>query len=331
MNKEIESYLTWIRTVRRYSTRTVDIYRGSLELFSEFVTGGEVGSSAGGEIPDSLTAPVIRSYEVWLMEEKKMSARTVGLHISVLSGFCKYLMKDGTIGSNPVRSVKRPKTEKRLPQFYRKEAMEAYFAETEVFASEDLIKAESEAGVKDRNLYERRLRRLIISILYSTGIRRSELIGLRTGDIDFSRKTAKIRGKGDKMREIPLVASLCKEISLYLHAVEAMFGERRGPDSPLLLTPTGRPLYPVYADKAVKTELGQVKGITGQKSPHVLRHTLATELLDEETDLNSIKELLGHSSLAATQVYTHNSIAKLKKVYESAHPRASKNGGKNGD
>ena len=109
-----------------------------------------------------------------------------------------------------------------------------------------------------------------------------------------------------------------------------MEGRGRSADEPLLVTPKGAKLYPVYIDRAIKSELGQVGSITGRKSPHVLRHTLATELLNEGTDLNAIKELLGHSSLAATQVYTHNSVEKLKKVYNNAHPRA-KSGGKNGD
>ena len=117
---------------------------------------------------------------------------------------------------------------------------------------------------------------------------------------------------------------------LYLEAVEAMVGGKRSLKEPLLITESGRKLYPVYVDRAVKSELAGVQGLTGRKSPHVLRHSLATNLLDNEADLNSIKELLGHSSLAATQVYTHNSVAKLKAIYESAHPRA-KSGGKNGD
>ena len=131
------------------------------------------------------------------------------------------------------------------------------------------------------------------------------------------------------MREIPLVGSLCEEILLYLQSVETMTGVQATPGRALLLTAKGRPLYPVYVDRAIKSELAQVGSISGRKSPHVLRHTLATELLDNGTDLNSIKELLGHASLAATQVYTHNSIEKLKSVYKTAHPRA-KSGGNNG-
>ena len=127
-----------------------------------------------------------------------------------------------------------------------------------------------------------------------------------------------------------MITSLCEELLLYLKAVEAMNAGNRSLTEPLLITYSGRRLYPVYLDRVIKSELAGVEGITGRKSPHALRHSLATELLNRGTDLNSIKELLGHSSLAATQVYTHNSIAKLKSIYESAHPRA-KNGGKNGD
>ena len=172
--------------------------------------------------------------------------------------------------------------------------------------------------------------RLIISMLYSLGLRRAELIGLNIGDIDFGRNVVKVRGKGDKMREIPLIASLSEEILLYLKAVETMCGGKRSLKEPLLVTYKGSRLYPAYVDRAVKSGLKGQKGITGRKSPHVLRHSLATELMNDGTDIFSIKEMLGHSSLATTQIYTHSSIAQLKHSYEQAHPRA-KNGGKNGD
>ena len=132
------------------------------------------------------------------------------------------------------------------------------------------------------------------------------------------------------MREIPLQDSLSEEILLYLKAVEVMCGGQRSLTEPLFITYTGRRLYPGYVDKVIKSELSGVKGITGRKSPHVLRHSLATELMNGNADLNSVKELLGHSSLAATQVYTHSSVARLKDIYKQAHPRA-KNGGKYGD
>ena len=320
-----EDYIAYIGSVRRYSDRTQAIYTEVLERFREFS-----GAASDEDFLDCLKPSLIRSYEVFLLDGKSLDPRTVNLHLSVLSGFCKWLMKERRLDSDPVRSVSRPKMEKRLPVFYREESMKEYFTSTASDASEenlDLIRGKDKVSL---DIYSRRLNRLIVSILYSTGMRRSELISLRVGDVDFSRRVAKVRGKGDKMREIPLVPSLCKEISLYLKSVELTEGCSRCAGDPLLVTGKGGKLYPVFVDRVIKSELGQVGSITGRKSPHVLRHSLATELLNEGADLNSIKELLGHSSLAATQVYTHNSVEKLKKVYVNAHPRA-KSGGKNGD
>lgn len=317
----IDEYITYVKEVRRYSPRTCELYSDILKEFSEF---------CDREILESLTPSMIRSYEVYLLDSQKEDTRTVNLHLSVLSGFCKFLMKNGHLKSNPARVVSRPKVEKRLPVFYREESMKEYFDRTEHDASEETLSLITGDDKVSKQLYSRRLSRLIVSMLYSTGMRRSELIGLSIGNVDFSRKVMKVRGKGDKTREIPLVPSLCNEISLYLQSVETIEGRARSATDPLLVTVTGSKLYPVFVDRVIKSELGQVGSITGRKSPHVLRHSLATELLNEGADLNSIKELLGHSSLAATQVYTHNSVEKLKKVYLTAHPRA-KSGGKNGD
>ena len=317
----IDEYITYVTSVRRYSPRTAQIY-------SEIL--GEFASFAGDDLIGSLTPSVIRSYEVHLMDSRKLDPKTVNLHLSVLSGFCRFLMKDGRLKSNPAKMVSRPKMEKRLPVFYREESMEEYFSSTDCDASEENLELIKGNDRLSSQIYSRRLGRMIVSLLYSTGIRRSELIGLTIGSVDFSRRTMRVRGKGDKIREIPLVPSLCEEISLYLQSVESMEGRKRSASEPLLVTAKGAKLYPMFVDRTIKSELGQVGSITGRKSPHVLRHSLATELLNEGADLNSIKELLGHSSLAATQVYTHNSIEKLKNVYLNAHPRA-KSGGKNGD
>ena len=304
----IGDYISYIKDIRRYSARTQAIYSDALKVFVE-----DCGAATDEELLKSLTPQIIRSHEVYLLEKREDSPRTVRLHLSVLSGFCRYLMK-----------------EKRLPVFYREESMNEYFAATDCDASEENLALITGNDKASEAAYSRRLERLIVSMLYSTGMRRAELIGLRVGDVDFSRRTMTVRGKGDKVREIPLVSSLCKEISLYLQAVETMVGRERSASEPLAVTGKGLKLYPVFIDRAIKRALGRVGSITGRKSPHVLRHSLATELLDEGADLNSIKELLGHSSLAATQVYTHNTIEKLKKVYVNAHPRA-KSGGKNGD
>ena len=160
-------------------------------------------------------------------------------------------------------------------------------------------------------------------------MRRSEIVGLRRSDFDPGRKVFTVLGKGDKMREIPVPASVCQEILLYLERIRKEF-----PDVPeggrFFLTDAGQPIYPELVNETVHEELDGVEGFTGRKSPHVLRHSLATHLLNNGADLNSIKEILGHSSLAATQVYTHNSFEQLKDTYLTAHPRA-KNGGKNED
>ncbi|MBQ7750503.1 MAG: tyrosine-type recombinase/integrase [Bacteroidales bacterium] len=309
----VEGYIVYVETVRRYSPRTVAIYRSVLEDFSSFV--GE------GEVLPSMIPAVIRDYEVSL-SERGLSARTVNQHLSVLSGFSRYLVREGLIESNPVSTVPRPKNASRLPVFFHREAIEAYMKDTEFLITEP-------ETFMDGKYYERRLKRLIISILFSTGIRRAELISLDLNSFNPSRGVLRVVGKGNKMREIPLIPSLSHEISLYLQSTAATSAGTEGLDRPLLVTPRGGRLYPVYVDRTVKSELSGY-GITGRKSPHVLRHTLATELLEEGADLYAIKEMLGHSSLAATQVYTHTSVERLKTVYENAHPRA-KNGGNHGN
>ena len=325
----VAKYIGYIRDIRRYSGRTVALYG---DVLADFVRcAGEGRDMTDQEIVAAMRVPVLRGYVVDMVE-RELSAKTVSLHMSVLSGFCRYLMMNDLLASNPVKLVSKPKIEKRLPVFYRKEAMEDYFERTSWLMDRRefdffLSNIDTESG---KELYDARIARLIISMLYSLGLRRAELIGLTIGDVDFGRNVVKVRGKGDKMREIPLIVSLCEEISLYLEAVETMCGGKRSLKEPLLVTYKGRKLYPVYVDRAVKKELEMQKGITGRKSPHVLRHSLATGLMDEETNINSIKELLGHSSLATTQVYTHSSIAQLKDIYKRAHPRA-KNGGKHGD
>lgn len=306
----LSAYIDYLKGVRRYSERTCTLYEGILKDFFMFA-----GCPPEGDI-SVLDYQLVRSYEVYLMETKDDGPRTVNLHLSALSSFCRYLMKEGLLDSNPVRLLKKPAQAKRIPEFFREDALRAYF--------------ESTKGVMEFGDYKSKLNRMIISILYNTGIRRSELIGLKRGSVDLSRRVLRVRGKGDKIREIPLLPSFCEEISLYLQSQDSLKCADLSPDAPLLQTEKGNALYPVFVERVVKKELGDVEGIGGRKSPHVLRHTLATELLDNGADLFSIKELLGHSSLAATQVYTHNSAERLRKVYENAHPRA-KNGGKNGD
>ncbi len=251
----IDKYISYIRDVKRYSQRTVEIYDGALRNYAALSHGGD--DVADDEIILSLNRSEIRRYEVKLLENG-ISARTVGLHLSALSSFCNYLIKNNLLQSNPVRLVTKPKVEKRLPEFYRNEAMDSYFERTAELAGRDeldffIANHDTESG---KVMYEKRLARLIISLLYGLGIRRAELIGLNIENVDFGRKIVNVRGKGDKTRKIPLIASLCEEILLYLEAVEAMCGGKRSLKEPLLITYTGRRLYPAYVDRTVKSELG---------------------------------------------------------------------------
>ena len=325
----IDKYLTYVIAVRRYSRKTVEVYRNVLQSFYAFTLPDKVLDDTNLLSP--LNQSEIRQYIASRMKKSEFGPRTANQHLSVLSGFCRFLVQEGVMKSNPARLVNRPKVDQRLPVFYKGESMKKYFELTEVYVSSESLAAfkREPSSASAKELYRKRLARLIVSVLYALGLRRSELISLSLSDVDFGRKVVRVRGKGNKMREIPMIPSLCEEILLYLEAVEAMVGRERSLTEPLMVTDSGRALYPVYVDRAIKSELSDREGITGQKSPHILRHSLATELLDNGADLNSIKELLGHSSLAATQVYTHNSITKLKDIYKSAHPRA-KSGGKNG-
>ena len=318
MRGVIDKYIAYIRDVRRYSSRTQELYELALKDFESFCHSERSEES----VEDNLIASRLREYEAHLIE-RGLKPRTVHLHMSALSGYCNFLIKEGVLKSNPVRGIKRPKMEKRLPEYYTEKSMEEYLAASAHAAGEEELAVLQSLKPGEKlasELYNRRLRRLIISLLYSTGIRRAELIGLKRNQLDQARQTLRVRGKGDKMREIPLIPSVLEEISLYLRAASSMVGDGT-PESPLLTTEKGKPLYPEYVDRAVKAELDGY-GITGRKSPHVLRHSLATALLDEGADLNAIKEMLGHSSLAATEVYTHNSIERLKAQYMNAHPRA---------
>ena len=328
----VDAYIRYICNVRRYSDRTVALYKHALDDYLSFLSKHSKPESES-ELIKAFNASEIRSYMVHMLDsDPPMSSKTVNLHLSALSSFCTYMMKVGHLKSNPVKLISKPKVEKRVPQFFSKSSMDEYFKISRRFLDKDVFERflsewNTESG---KEVYEGLLERLIISTLYSLGVRRAELIGLKVGDIDFGRNLVKVRGKGDKMREIPLVVSLSQEILLYLKAVETMCGRVRSLEEPLFVTYSGNPLYPKFVDRAVKSALGEVKTIRGRKSPHVLRHSLATELMNEDAELNSIKELLGHSSLAATQIYTHSSIARLKDSYKRAHPRA-KNGGKHGD
>ena len=303
-----ENFIQYLKVGRRYSPRTVSLYEEAVTEFYAFLEESNC-------LPEAMTVPNVRSYIAHGLDTG-LSARTMNLRLSALSTWCGWLLRQGLLESNPVSKVPRPKQDKKLPVFYTEKAIDNYFDE-------------SRRRVEEHPDDFRLLRnRMIMVVLYATGMRRAELCNLKITDFDAGRQLFRVLGKGDKLREIPVPALICQEISLYLEKMGEVY-----PDNPggrFFLTDKGAPLYLAFADNLVRSELAGVEGFTGKKSPHVLRHSLATHLLNRGADLNSIKEILGHSSLAATQVYTHNSFEQLKKTYLTAHPRA-KNGGNHGN
>ena len=311
----VEEFLQYIAAERRYSPRTCAIYREVLETFYSYAYPAPKTELSSQQELDALTFSSIRGFVAFSMDEG-LSPRTVNLRLSALSSYCSWLVRRSLLPSNPVRRIARPKESHRLPEFFTEMALEHFFDSKGLDGSG---RACSRMSLHDyRN-------GVMILLLYATGMRRSELAGLRRSDFDSGRNVFTVLGKGDKMREIPVPVSVCKEILLYLERIRKEF-----PDVPVdgrfFLTDAGQPIYPELVNETVHEELDGVEGFTGRKSPHVLRHSLATHLLNRGADLNSIKEILGHSSLAATQVYTHNSFEQLKNTYLTAHPRAKKGG-----
>lgn len=321
-----QQFLEAIRTRKRYSPRTVALYAEALrdfyaDRYADRTTGGNPPAGepdcgpvlSAGELLEVLTPLHLRSF-IAAGLERGLSPVTVNLQLSALSSYAAYLVREGFLPENPVRKVRRPKTPKRLPEFYRVSSLEDYFA---CF------------NAPDRDwTYPFYRDKMLMLILYATGMRRAEAVSLRVRDFDAARSVFRVLGKGNKEREIPVPDRISREIVLYLERISTEFAP--SPEQRFFLTDAGEPLYPQFVNRVVRRELAGREGFSGRKSPHVLRHSLATHLLNNGADLYSIKEMLGHSSLAATQVYTHNSFEKLKETYITAHPRA-KNGGNYGN
>jgi integrase/recombinase XerC len=244
---------------------------------------------------------VVRS---WLaaLKDGGLSSRSVNRKISSLRSFYKHLLKIGIVERSPMQAIVGPRSGKRLPVFVEEEDMAELFGEARF--------PDDWGGWTDR---------LLLALLYHTGMRLSELINLRESQVDSGNSTIKVWGKGNKERVIPVGGILMKLVEEYKKEKRARM---ESPDLEYLLVGVkGKKLYAKYVYRAVKGWLAQVTTID-QKSPHVLRHTFATHLMNAGAELNSVKELLGHASLAATQVYTHNTIEKLKEIYKKAHPKA---------
>jgi len=297
----VEEFISYIGIQKRYSDRTLQLYGEYVRELKEFISPRDEN-----EFISELKPQVIRGFIANGLESG-LNPRTINLKLSAISSFCNYLVKRGVVSSNPVKKVPRPKTSKMLPHFYTEGALSAYL----------------ESKVEEGNFLAMR-NRAIVLVLYSTGMRRAELATLRISDWDRGRRMIKVRGKGDKEREVPVTGELSKSLNVYLLEMSSFYLEN--PEGMFFLTDTGKPLYLSFVNKIVRSELASVPGFTGKRSPHMLRHSIATHLLNNGADLNSIKEVLGHSSLAATQVYTHNSFEQMKKIFLTAHPRAKKGG-----
>lgn len=289
----IDDFLTYLQAEKRYATHTINAYKNDLNQFHAFC------QDAGHEGMD-LHFRTIRSWVVHLMDSQ-YSSRSVHRKLTSLSTFCNYLIKEGTLESNPVDKVLKPKLKKRVPAFVEEGKMDLLLNEFDF--------GESFTGIRNR---------LVLDLLYQTGMRRSELIGLKVGSINREGKTMKVMGKRSKERIIPLGDELLGAMDRYL----LMRREVAGKDMDrLIVTEKGKAAYDKLIYRIVNNYLAMVTTLD-KKSPHVLRHTFATHMLNGGADLNAIKELLGHSNLSATQVYTHNTYKKLKSIYNQAHPRA---------
>jgi integrase/recombinase XerC len=235
--------------------------------------------------------------------EEGISSRSINRKLTTLKSYFKFLVKEGSIQENPMSRVISPKTSQRLPVFVEQESMEKLFDQVNF--------GEGYAGSRDR---------LIIELFYATGMRLSELINLKYSDIDLFKNSFKVTGKRNKQRIIPFTNNLVGLLNEYLEIKKKAFpGEEQ--EAYLFLTNKGEKLYPKMVYRIVHQYLDQVTTIS-KRSPHIIRHTFATHMLNNGADLNAIKEILGHANLAATQVYTHNTIEKLKSIYKQAHPRA---------
>lgn len=290
-----KSFFEYLALERRFSPHTLAAYQNDLRNFIAYITDIQCLTSVS-----EVRHLHIRAWAAVQMQEG-MSARSVNRRLSCLHSYFRFLKRRGLVEKDPMQKVLAPKTGKRLPVFVQEDQMAALFSTVEFSVD-----------------YRGRLDRLVLDILYATGLRRSELVGLKTADIDIGRQVFRITGKGGKERIVPFARYLSGMLESFMELRNQTFPGTAEPW--LLLNKKGRQLSPDAVYRLVRKYLSFVT-TSEQRSPHVLRHTFATHLSNRGADLNAIKELLGHANLAATQVYTHNSIDRLIKVYEQAHPK----------
>ena len=290
-----ESFLEYLLLERNYSERTVVSYEADLDQFESYLKGVD-------ETLDFVTADadLVRGWVMQLMEHR-YTETSVNRKLSSLRSFYRYLLRKGVVETDPIQKIVGPKKKKPLPVFVKDADMDKLLDETDF--------GDSFEGVRDR---------LILEVFYVTGIRLSELIGLNDADVDLSAGTIKVTGKRNKQRVIPFGDELKADLAAYLDARSAYHA---GPCEAFFVRKGGKRLYSHMVYVLVKKNLSKVVTLK-KRSPHVLRHSFATSMLNHNAELEAVKELLGHESLTTTEVYTHTTFEELKKIYEQAHPRA---------
>lgn len=291
---QLQPFLDYLKFEKRYSQHTLLSYQNDLEQFFAYLA-----SQFDAPALNKVTSMYIRS---WLAELKEggLSSKSINRKISTLRSFFKYQMKTGSLEQTPMTTVTAPRVNKRLPVFVEQNDMALLFED--VAFSDD---------------WQGRTERLVLELFYHTGMRLSELINLKESQLDASQSQVKVLGKGNKERILPVSAELMRTLKDYVQDKPI----KESGIQQVFVTEKGKPLQPRSVYAFVKKHLAQVTTIQ-KKSPHVLRHSFATHLMNNGAELNAVKELLGHSSLAATQIYTHNTIEKLKEVFQKAHPKA---------
>ena len=290
-------FLDYITYEKRFSPNTILAYKIDLDQFYDYLQRQYEVSG-----PKDITHPMIRSWIATLLEND-ISPRSINRKITTLKTYYRFLLKEKIVEENPMQKILSQKSPTRLPAFVQTDSMEKLFDQVEF---------------KDN--FEGHRDRIILELLYATGMRLSELINLNTDDVDLPRLQLKVTGKRNKQRIIPFSNIISSKIENYLEKRKEVLASGFV-DSHLFITDKGTKLYPKLVYRVVNHYLNEVTTLS-KKSPHVIRHTFATHMLNNGADLNAIKEILGHANLAATQVYTHNTIEKLKSIYKQAHPKA---------
>ena len=290
-----DSFLDYLQYERNYSEETIKSYREDLRQFEEFAR-GEIGDSA----PSEVKAELVREWIVSLMD-RGYTSTSINRKLSSLRSFYKFLLRKGEVAVNPLQKITGPKNKKPLPAFLRESDMDRLLDEVDF--------GEGFKGCRDH---------MIIEMFYATGMRLSELIGLDDKDVDFSASLLKVTGKRNKQRLIPFGDELKETMLEYVDIRNEMISGR---SDAFFVRENGERLYKNLVYNLVKRNLSKVVTLK-KRSPHVLRHTFATTMLNNDAELGAVKELLGHSSLATTEIYTHTTFEELKKVYKQAHPRA---------